>query len=228
MCTTLDSRFLLTGSSDNAVRLWSLETGALVRDMAGHAGAVWTAAVARNGRAAVTGDDSGVVLLWPLGSSSSGDGEAQPAAVTSSDERAGSDSSSSSNNNNNNDQQWQRPAQPAQLQQQPPIRLTGCVGMVHSVCFTADSRFVAAGDQRGTTRVWSMEDPAAPPRVFLSPYGWVLALCPAADALYAMATSFVSPVHVDLLALGDDDEEHSRKLLQDRLAQRRRRAPPRR
>jgi WD40 repeat protein len=63
---TPDSRFLITGSADDAnaqhVRQWDLATGKQVRDFSSHGGGAPAVALSRDGRTLLTG--SAVVRLW--------------------------------------------------------------------------------------------------------------------------------------------------------------------
>mmetsp|Transcript_26516 Transcript_26516/g.74048 ORF Transcript_26516/g.74048 Transcript_26516/m.74048 type:complete len:207 (-) Transcript_26516:259-879(-) len=58
------SRLALTGSADQDVRLWNLESGACIRRMRGHAGPVRCLAVDWRARRALSGGRDDTALIW--------------------------------------------------------------------------------------------------------------------------------------------------------------------
>jgi serine/threonine protein kinase len=63
-----DGLLLLSGGSDNTVRLWRAEDGEELRCFEGHTGKVHAVAFAPDGRFAYSGSADGTVRRWPLGS----------------------------------------------------------------------------------------------------------------------------------------------------------------
>jgi hypothetical protein len=61
-----DVRRVVTGSSDNTLRLWEVETGKAERVFKGHTDAVRCLAVSSDGRQILSGSKDGTVRLWDL------------------------------------------------------------------------------------------------------------------------------------------------------------------
>ena len=59
-----DGRRALSGSNDNTVRLWDVETGKELRRFEGHADHVTTVAISPNGRLALSASKDGTARLW--------------------------------------------------------------------------------------------------------------------------------------------------------------------
>ncbi|KAG1787199.1 uncharacterized protein HD556DRAFT_1530619 [Suillus plorans] len=59
-----DKRRMITGSDDNTLRLWDLETGVVLKKMEGHGSAVWTLTRSRNGKIVASTDWKGEVIAW--------------------------------------------------------------------------------------------------------------------------------------------------------------------
>jgi WD40 repeat protein len=63
---TPDGRRILSGSHDQTVRLWDLESGCEIGCFEGHTGAVTCVAVVPDGRAALSGGADKLLCLWQL------------------------------------------------------------------------------------------------------------------------------------------------------------------
>ncbi|KAG1799936.1 uncharacterized protein HD556DRAFT_1525177 [Suillus plorans] len=59
-----DKRRMITGSDDNTLRLWDLETGVVLKKMEGHGSAVWTLTRSQNGKIIASADWKGEVIAW--------------------------------------------------------------------------------------------------------------------------------------------------------------------
>ena len=59
-----DGRRLASGSSDETVRLWDVETGSCVRTLEGHGGTVFSVCFSPDGRLVASGSDDRTVRLW--------------------------------------------------------------------------------------------------------------------------------------------------------------------
>jgi WD40 repeat protein len=56
----------VSGSSDNTLRLWDLESGECLRILAGHTATVSTVSITPNGKTAFSGSDDGTLRVWNL------------------------------------------------------------------------------------------------------------------------------------------------------------------
>ena len=56
----------LLGGADGSLTLWDLTTGEKTKDLTGHAGTVWTAAISEDGHYALSGDSEGRLFYWDL------------------------------------------------------------------------------------------------------------------------------------------------------------------
>ena len=61
-----DGRRALSGSGDETLRLWDLETGAELRRFEGHEARVTSVTVLADGRRALSGSDDRTLRLWDL------------------------------------------------------------------------------------------------------------------------------------------------------------------
>ena len=61
-----DGRRALSGSDDNTVRLWEVESGRCLRVLEGHSGSVWSVAWSPDGGHALSGSDDNTVRLWDV------------------------------------------------------------------------------------------------------------------------------------------------------------------
>ena len=61
-----DNRWVATGSFDNTIKLWDIESGRELRSMAGHRGAVKTLASSPDGKLLASGGNDGAVRIWDV------------------------------------------------------------------------------------------------------------------------------------------------------------------
>ena len=64
MAVLADGRRALSGSGDQTLRLWDLETGETLRTLQGHRSSVYAVAVLADGRRALSGSDDTTLRLW--------------------------------------------------------------------------------------------------------------------------------------------------------------------
>jgi WD40 repeat protein len=65
MATSPDGKFLVTGSLDHSIRIWSLEQRKLVRSLQGNLSEVWSVAWPAGGHTIISGAKDGSIRLWP-------------------------------------------------------------------------------------------------------------------------------------------------------------------
>ena len=68
MAVSPDGRHIVSGSDDNTVAVWDLESGTQIHRLTGHQIAVWSVAVSPDGRRIVTGSEDNTVAIWDLDS----------------------------------------------------------------------------------------------------------------------------------------------------------------
>jgi WD40 repeat protein len=61
-----DGQYAVTGGSDNAIKVWDLETGAELRTLRGHTGWIYGVAVTPDGRRVVSVSTDMTVMVWDL------------------------------------------------------------------------------------------------------------------------------------------------------------------
>jgi hypothetical protein len=66
VAVTPDGRYAVSGSVDQTLRLWDLESGHTLRILEGHTNRVYAVAVAPDGRRAVSGSADQTLRLWDL------------------------------------------------------------------------------------------------------------------------------------------------------------------
>ncbi len=65
-----DGRLLASGSTDNTLRLWSVQQSALLRTMQGHPFPILSLAFSPNNQLIATGSDDGIVRIWRVSNGS--------------------------------------------------------------------------------------------------------------------------------------------------------------
>src|SRR5690606_29477491 len=61
-----DGRRALSGSDDNTLKLWDIETGREIRTFKGHASLVLSVAISSDGRRALSGSYDHTLKLWDI------------------------------------------------------------------------------------------------------------------------------------------------------------------
>ncbi len=66
--STVDGRFIISGSQDKTLKLWEIATGKCLRTFTGHTRGIQSVAVTPDGRFVLSGGDDNTVRLWDIGS----------------------------------------------------------------------------------------------------------------------------------------------------------------
>ena len=155
VAVTPDGRCAVSGSSDETLKVWDLETGRQVRSLEGHTAWVSAVAVTPDGRRVVSGSDDETLKVWDLEtgrqvrSLNGHAGKVQAVAVTPDGRRAVSGSRDETL------RVWD-------LDTGREVRsLNGHAGEVHAVAVTPDGRSAVSGAISGygdeTLKVWDLE-----------------------------------------------------------------------
>ncbi len=59
-----DGETLVSGSSDNTIKVWNLATGSLKTPLTDHSNSVYSVAISPDGQTLVSGDDGGNIKIW--------------------------------------------------------------------------------------------------------------------------------------------------------------------
>jgi WD40 repeat protein len=146
-----DGRLLASGSEDNTVKLWDVETGQEVRTLRGHTDRVWSVAFSPDGRRLASGSEDNTVKLWDVETGQEvrtlrGHTDRVWSVAFSPDGRllaSGSDDQTV--------KLWD-------VETGQEVRtLRGHNGMVLSVAFSPDGRRLASGSWNNTVKLWDVE-----------------------------------------------------------------------
>jgi WD40 repeat protein len=61
-----NGKYIVSGSDDETIKLWDLNTGRLVRSFEGHTDEVWSVAITPNGKYIVSGSRDNTIKLWDI------------------------------------------------------------------------------------------------------------------------------------------------------------------
>jgi WD40 repeat protein len=149
---TADGRRAVSGSFDNTLRVWDLDTGQCLRTLHGHGtGRFVCVTITADGRRAVSGSSDYTLRVWDLGTGQclrtlhGHDGKVESVAVTADGRRAVSGSLYSAL------RVWDLDTG------QCLRRLHGHDGEVESVAITPDGRRAVSGSDDKTLRVWDLD-----------------------------------------------------------------------
>src|ERR1044072_6860996 len=147
---TADGRLAISGSADNTVRVWEVETSKCVATLEGHTQAVYGVAITADGRRAVSGSFDKAVRLWEIETGKclaalEGHLETVMGVAITADGRVAISGSA-----DNTVRVWD-------LETSDCIILEGHTHMVYGVAVTADGRRAVSGSGDKTLRVWDTE-----------------------------------------------------------------------
>ena len=61
-----DGQTIVSGSGDNTIKVWNLDTGELLHTLEGHSDSVNSVAISPNGRTIVSGSEDETVKVWQV------------------------------------------------------------------------------------------------------------------------------------------------------------------
>ncbi|HVT12425.1 MAG TPA: TIR domain-containing protein [Fimbriimonadaceae bacterium] len=147
-----DGRLALSGSGDNTVRLWEVESGRCLRVLEGHKDAVWGVSFSGDGRLALSGSEDKTVRLWEVESGRclrvlEGHTESVYGVSFSADGRLALSGSADSTV-----RLWE-------VESGRCLRvLEGHTAPVWGVSFSPNGRLAFSGAQNGVARIWDLSD----------------------------------------------------------------------
>ncbi len=193
----------LLGGADGSLTLWDLATGEKTKDLTGHAGTVWTAAISEDGKYALSGDSEGRLFYWDLDKGELihqlpghvGPEDGQAAGVWSALFVPAPPSETSA-------QQGEAPAPSQQalsagsdgllrlwdLQTGEEIRqFRGHRDWVYSLAVSPDGSRALSGSEDGQVLLWDLTSPGSEPVEPLEHPGWVRAVAFSPDGRRALS-----------------------------------------
>jgi len=177
-----DGRYVLSGSSDDTLKLWNVSSGAEIRTFQGHTDSVRSVAFSPDGSYALSGSNDGTLKLWEV---SSGDeirtfqghtGWVQSVAFSPDGRYALSGSQDKTL------KLWK-------VSSGDEIRtFQGHTGWVESVAFSPDGRYALSGSQDKTLKLWDVSS-GAEIRTFQGHTYTVYSVAFSPDGRYALSGS---------------------------------------
>ncbi|NEQ75681.1 MAG: WD40 repeat domain-containing protein [Okeania sp. SIO2C9] len=146
-----DGKKIVSGSSDNTIKVWNLETGELIRTLTGHDRPVNSVSISNDGKKIVSGSGDNTIKVWNLETGkeirtlTGHNGWVYSVSISNDGKKIVSGSS------DNTIKVWN-------LETGKEIRtLTGHNGRVYSVSISNDGKKIISGSDDKTIKVWNLE-----------------------------------------------------------------------
>ncbi|MFC1717359.1 NB-ARC domain-containing protein, partial [Candidatus Poribacteria bacterium] len=182
VAVTPDGKFAISGSSDNTLKVWDLDTGAEVRTLQGHTDWVMSVTVTPDGKFAISGSSDKTLKVWDLDTGAEvrtlqgHTNTVWSVTVTPDGKFAISGSSDKTL------KVWD-------LDTGAEVRtLQGHTNTVWSVTVTPDGKFAISGSSDKTLKVWDL-DTGAEVRTLQGHTDWVMSVTVTPDGKFAISGS---------------------------------------
>jgi serine/threonine protein kinase len=146
-----DNQTLISGSMDDTIRIWNLQSGELLNTITGHTKVINCLAISPDGQTLVSGSDDHSIRFWNLPSGKAGrilrehTRDVTSVAISSNGEFLISGSED-------------RTVRLWRLQNGEPVRmLSGISGMVKAVTVSSDSKIIASGGLDNQIKLWNLQ-----------------------------------------------------------------------
>jgi len=151
VAVTSDGKRIVSGSWDNTIRIWDLDSGSCLKTLKGHTGSVKSVALTSDGKRIVSGSDDNTIRIWGVETGTclktlKGHRYSVSAVVVTSDGKrivSGSDDKTI--------RVWDMETGACQK------TLEGHTTFVKAVAVTTDGKRIVSGSDDKTIRVWDME-----------------------------------------------------------------------
>ncbi|MBG1266854.1 WD40 repeat domain-containing protein, partial [Nostoc sp. WHI] len=146
-----DGKTLASGSDDNTIKLWNLETGKEIRTLKGHDGIVLSVSFSADGKTLASGSDDKMIKLWNLETGKEIRTFKGHDGFVHSVNFSADGKTLASGSKDKTIKLWN-------LETGKEIRtLKGHDGFVSSVSFSADGKTLASGSDDKTIKLWNLE-----------------------------------------------------------------------
>ncbi len=61
-----NDKYIISGSSDNSIKIWERETGSEIKTLIGHSGGVTSIAVSKDEKYIISGSYDKFIIIWEL------------------------------------------------------------------------------------------------------------------------------------------------------------------
>jgi WD40 repeat protein len=194
VAVTPDSRFAISGSADETLKVWDLETGVEVRTLKGHTARVYAVTVTPDSRFIISGSWDNTLKVWDLETGvevrtlKGHTGHVNAVTVTP-DSRFAISGAGDFMSVDNTLKVWD-------LETGVEVRtLEGHTYSVKSVTVTPDSRFIISGSSDDTLKVWDLET-GVEVRTLKGHTGYVNAVTVTSDSRFAISGSWDNTLKV--------------------------------